>query len=44
MPDNVAVVEGEKLTIKCTVFGTDPEIAWAIGMSLGVLVIWGASE
>lgn len=31
MPDNMAVVEGEKLTIHCIAFGTDPVISWLIG-------------
>lgn len=31
MADNTAVVEGEKLTIHCIAFGTDPEIYWVVG-------------
>lgn len=30
LPDNTAVVEGEKLTLHCIVVGTDPEITWTI--------------
>lgn len=26
-----AVVEGEKLVVKCKVFGTDPEVSWVVG-------------
>lgn len=31
MPDDVAVVEGEKLKIHCLAQGTDPQIKWTIG-------------
>lgn len=29
VPSNSGVVEGEKLTIQCTVVGTDPKLSWA---------------
>ncbi|TMW51270.1 hypothetical protein DOY81_003656, partial [Sarcophaga bullata] len=29
VPSNSGVVEGEKLTIECTVVGTDPKLSWA---------------
>lgn len=31
VPDNMAVVEGEKLLIHCKALGTDPKITWKIG-------------
>lgn len=31
MPDNLAVVEGEQLSIHCKAFGTEPKIEWKIG-------------
>lgn len=31
MPDDVSVVEGEKLKIHCLAMGTEPEITWMIG-------------
>jgi hypothetical protein len=31
LPSSSAVVEGEKLTIQCTVVGTDPKIIWRVG-------------
>jgi len=31
IPDNMSVVEGERLTIHCKAFGTDPKITWKIG-------------
>jgi len=31
VPDNISVVEGEKLQIHCKTFGTDPTITWKIG-------------
>lgn len=31
LPENMAVVEGEKLQIHCKAFGTDPVVTWKIG-------------
>ena len=31
VPSNTGVVEGEKLTIVCTVVGTEPQLSWSIG-------------
>ncbi|KAL9923053.1 uncharacterized protein LOC119634165 isoform X3 [Glossina fuscipes] len=31
VPSNVGVVEGEKLSIVCTVVGTDPKLSWSFG-------------
>lgn len=31
VPSNTGVVEGEKLSIHCTVIGTNPEITWQVG-------------
>lgn len=31
VPSNIGVVEGEKLTIVCSVLGTNPKLSWSIG-------------
>lgn len=31
LPESIAVVEGEKLTIHCRAFGTNPRITWIVG-------------
>lgn len=41
---HTAVVEGEKLTLHCVVFGTDPEITWTIhGEWKRIFLLQGAS-
>ncbi|XP_050740995.1 uncharacterized protein LOC108036693 [Drosophila biarmipes] len=31
VPSNTAVVEGEKMSVTCTVVGTDPQLTWTFG-------------
>ncbi|XP_017068449.1 neuroplastin isoform X2 [Drosophila eugracilis] len=31
VPSNTAVVEGEKMSVTCTVVGTDPQLSWTFG-------------
>ncbi|XP_016932696.3 uncharacterized protein Bsg isoform X1 [Drosophila suzukii] len=31
VPSNTAVVEGEKMSVSCTVVGTDPQLTWTFG-------------
>lgn len=31
VPDNLNVVEGERLEIHCKALGTDPQITWRVG-------------
>lgn len=38
IPDNLVVVEGEKLQIHCKAFGTDPKITWKIGKSTNLVI------
>lgn len=33
VPSNTGVVEGEKLSIVCTVVGTNPQLSWSFGES-----------
>jgi len=36
VPSNTHVVEGEKMSIVCTVLGTDPQLSWTIGGNLTI--------